>query len=422
MGIEMKCGKATKLIEPFIDGELDSERSEQLQAHLISCSACESRVSAMRATLDSIASLPAIEPTARESYRLMNRVRAEMDEPRPARIGHARLRLTAAAAVTILVAASIGTTWVVLSGGGTVTKVEVAQEEQEPVSFKGPVETSADINGKTASQLLASSVTSPSVTISGKDYAASELKSYRNDLGARLDFYASYWYPAAASGFDAATLANNQATLTTAIADQAAQAGKNPDEVKNAVSVALSQCDQTIPLLPCYAEQAKVGGKDAWLISMSGPEDYLLFKNQELPSAMFLASQGGGASLMISQSLLTQLASMFAPVYGGSNLTLSMSADANTDALDDSAPLSIAQTWLASDQQQQFQTFLRQLAAQSNNVDLIAALEGLNYDQLLMLLQGNWNGLAAQGIDLTKFLVPPKRLYAIDATTGNVIW
>lgn len=423
MGIDMKCGKATKLIGPFLDGELVRDKSEQLQAHIQSCPDCGGLLKTMSAMVDSLSSLATIEPSAQESYRLINRVRAEMQEPGPERVTRSRLRLTAAA-ITILVAASIGTTWAVLAGGEPATRVEVAPEEPQGGWFTGPVSAS-NLAGAARGQLVMANTTKPSVAVSATDYSASELKSFRNDLGTRLDFYSSYWYPALTSGLDTAGLAENQTKLTAQIADQAAQAGKNPDEVKQAIGAALSQSDQTIPLLPCYAEQAKVEGKDAWLISISGPEDYLLFTNQELPPSMYLAAQGGEASLKISETLLAQLATMLAPFYGTSYVSLQNNSFSD-QGVQGTTPLeqtlSTVQAELSPEQQQQFQVFMRQIAAQSNNLDLIAALEGLNYNQLLMLVQGNWSGLAEQGVDLTRFLVPPNRLYAIDTTSGAVIW
>jgi hypothetical protein len=426
----MKCTKFTELMGPFVDGELLAEECEGLEDHVRSCPLCESRLEAMRALTRALSSLPVIEPTPKESYRLMNRIRAEMESPSPARAGRARLRV-AAAALTLLVAASIGTTWVILAASGTATRVDVTSQEpgQTSVDEIAQQETGTQVLG----QLAMADTTKPATSVSEKDYSTADLKNFHQDLGARLDFYSSYWYPAATSGLNTADLTKNQEKLTQTIADQAAQAGKNPDEAKKAVDVALEQAKQSVPLLPCYAEQAKVEGKDAWLISLSGPEDYLLFSNQELPKAMYMAAQGGEASLRISETLLNQLAAMVAPFYANAyNSTQAQqpgtakssdtinSSTAQGDFLN--APISQLQGELSPEQQQQFQAFLRQVATQSNNLDLLSSLEGLNYEQLLMLIQGNWSGLAEQGVDLTHFLVPPKRLYAVDAASGAVIW
>jgi Putative zinc-finger len=431
----MKCTKFIKSIGPFIDGELVLQERDRLEGHLQSCPECKSRLENLKALRLSLSSLPEIEPTASESYRLMNRVRAEMAAPVPGKIGHARLRVTAAA-LTLLVAASIGTTWAILAQNEPAVQSGSTSEEPGLGVVDGMMEGAEAV---TTGQLAMVKATGPATSVTQNNYSTAELKSFRNDLGPRLDFYSSYWYPAVTSGLDTAALSENQARLTQAIGDQAAQSGKNPEEAKEAVNVALAEAQQSVPLLPCYAEQAKVDGKDAWLISLSGPEDYLLFSNQEMPKAMYMAAQGGEASLKISESLLNQLATMVAPFYaaayasaqqktdvlgGSSTPTSDSSTSTGTSGYESflDTPLSQLQGELSAEQQQQFQAFMRQLAAQSNNLDLLLSLQGLNYDQLLMLIQGNWSGLAAQGVDLTQFLVPPKRLYAVDPVSGTIIW
>lgn len=407
-------------MSPFIDGELAGKESSRLEEHLESCPDCDRRLKDTRAMVSYLSSLPVIEPTLEESYRLMNRVRAEMAEPGRMRPVHARLRVTAAA-ITILIAVSIGTTWAILAGGQAPTKVEVTSGGQDDSGWiSGPVSDSDTpaTTRPTQARLAMATMTQPSLSVSQKDYSPSDLKAFRNDLGTRLDFYSSYWYPASTGSLDAVGLTQKQGELTDVLAAQAGQAGKNPQEVKAAVKAALDHAGQEIPLLPCYAEQAKVEGKDAWLISVSGPEDYLLFSNKQLPSAMYLATQGGEPSLKISEALLQQLAGMLAPLYTG------VADTAGSPQSLEEMPILEVETKGATtpEQQRQFQSFLSQVAAQYNSLDLISALEGLNYEQLLMLVQGNWSRLAVEGVDLTEFLAPPKRLFAVDTATGTVIW
>lgn len=417
----MRCRKFTKLIGPFADGELGGAERDRLEDHLSSCPECESRLQAMIALTGSLSSLPPVEPTPRESYRLINRVRAEMDNPPAGRRSSVRVRV-ATVGLTVLVAAAITTTWAVLAGGETGTKVNVGSDQTSENWLTNSM--TPQVAGESTVKLAAASSTRPSLAVSQANYSTAELKSFHNDLGARIDIFSSYWYPALASGINNAELSQNQVSLTKALAEQASQAGKNPEEVTKAVTAALDEAKSEVPLLPCYAEQAKVDGKDAWLISISGPEDYLLFPNQELPRAMYLAAQGGQISLRINQSLLNELASLVAPFYTSSVSKKEVSREAGSQTQGDmpDLPISTIESSLTPEQQLQFQDFLRQIAAQSNNLALIPSLEALDYDQLLMLIQGNWAGLAAEGVDLTKFLLPPKRLYAVDAATDAVIW
>jgi hypothetical protein len=39
-----------------------------------------------------------------------------------------------------------------------------------------------------------------------------------------------------------------------------------------------------------------------------------------------------------------------------------------------------------------------------------------------MIIQGSWNTLGGGSLDLGDFLVPPKRLWAVDTLTGEVLY
>jgi Putative zinc-finger len=431
----MNCRKSFKLIGSYLDGELAPDDSSRMEEHLESCPRCMRQLEFLRGITLQLSLLPSIEPTAEERHQLINRVRREMTAPSAPKPMYGRVRVVATA-LSLLVAATVGLTWMVLGGGGTPTNIEVSQSEGE--SSNGMTGLTRGENLQTGAigtiTTPVSDVTQPSLVVSGKDYTPTELANFRNDLGTRLDFYSSYWYPASTSGAGAASLGEVQSKLTDDLAEKAAETGKNPDEVKSAVKTALAQAGNAT-LLPCYAEQAKVGGKDAWLVSLSGPEDYLLFPNQQIPSAMNIASRGGAVSLKISESLLRQLAAMLTPYSPGST-SAADKGQASTYGQDSGgqpqvtvdqsvAGQSTLGTSLATvtpEQQQDFQSFLRDLAAQGTSYDLIQALQGMNYQQLLMLVQGNWSALAADGIDLTDFLIPPQRLWAIDTATNTVIW
>jgi hypothetical protein len=429
----MRCKKAIRQIGPYIDGELIAPEAQEIREHLESCSDCAQSYIFMRSLVREVSSLPAIVPTPEETYRLMNLLRHEMAAPAPAKTGPRRIQVAAAALSMLVVATVAGITLAVWGGGGTTVVVEERGAEGESVALSegdnmGSETLTAGVWSNTAIA-TAASVAHPDVVVSSQEYDAADLEDYRNDLGTRLDFYSAYWYPASRSDVEPSSIVELQQDLTGDLAAQAAAAGQNPAELEQAVAAAMEQTDST-PVLPCYAERAKVDGKDAWLISVSGPEDYLLFPNQQRPPAMILASLGGEESLNISESLLRELASVLADQYGTdmplfpagvvknqSNLDLSASTE-------DASPSMPEETTGAATpgEEAEFQAFLRELAAQGTSLDLVSALEGLNYEQLLMLLHGDYTALAADGVNLSDFLTPPKRLYAVDCASGDILW
>ena len=439
----MRCKEALKLTGPYVDGELAGAESSRLEKHLESCRDCTCRLSFIRGLAHEIASLPAIEPTAEESIRLMNRIRGEMAAPAAHKPAARRVRL-ATAALSLLVAVTVGVTWAIWGGGGPATNVEVTSVEGGEPSGETKFESTTGMEPHAGwpadAGTISTAMTRPSLVVSGNEYTPKELETFRNDLGTRLDFYSTYWYPAGSTNVQAAGIEQIRQDLVDDLSQQAQAAGRNPEELKKAIQAALAQeGDNT--LLPCYAELAKMAGKDVWLVSMSGPEDYLLFPDPQLPPAMYLASRGGETSLKISEALLKELASRLAPYYGSSTAPL-YPAETNAGpgvrggvgqggAANGQPPASTEGTGgtqgetLTPEQEERqraFQTFLRDLAAQGNNLDLINALERLNYEQLLLLLQGNWSALAAEGVNLADFLAPPKRLWVIDAASDAVIW
>jgi len=429
----MRCRKATKLIGPYIDGELTAPEAEEIRKHLETCDDCAQMYIAMRSLVRDVSSLPAIVPTPEETYRLMNRLRREMAAPVPARTGARRIQVAAAALSVLVMATVAGVSLAVWGGGGTTTVVEESGAESGSVALgeeteKGLEPLTASVWNDAALE-AAASVARPDVVVSSQEYDAGDLEDYRNDLGTRLDFYSAYWYPASRSDVEPDTIAQLQEDLTSNLAEQAAAEGQDPAELQEAVAAALEQSDST-PVLPCYAERAVVDGKDAWLVSVSGPEDYLLFPDQQRPSAMILASLGGETSLKISESLLRELASVLADQYG-TDMPLypsgtlkdqyTLNADASTREVAPPAT-GVSDEDVTKGADEEFQAFLRKLAARGTNLDLVSALDGMNYEQLLMLLHGDWAALAADGVNLSDFLVPPQRLYAVDCASGQVVW
>ncbi len=433
----MRCRSALKRIGPFIDGELTAAEAKALREHLGACASCSRRCALMRSLIREVSSLPAIVPTPEETYRLTNRLRREMAQPAPPAPARRRVQL-ATAALTLLVLATVaGIGLAVWSGGGPTPIAEEAALEGvdggQAARSAHPSD-AGDRGGDTARQGLEVATARPALISSGREYAAADLEDFRNDLGTRLDFYSAYWYPAPGTPPQSAALKRLQGDLTADLAEQAAAAGHEPDELERAVTAALTQAGDK-PVLPCYAELARMEGKEVWLISVSGPEDCLLFHDRDKPPAMALASLGGEESLKINESVLRELAAWLAPSGNGSAPALPVKVPKNERAVDgDVAAEEAPDAGLAAGvegaspdgetarEAEDFQSFLRRLAAQGTSLDIISALKKLSGDQLLLLLQGNWAALAAESVNLGDFLAPPQRLWAVDRSSGTVLW
>ncbi len=435
----MRCRKVTRQIGPYTDGELSELEAREIREHLEACRDCAQRYALTRSILRDVASLPAIVPTPEESYRLMNRLRREMAEPVPSGAGRRRLQVAAAAISLLVVATVAGVTLAVWGGGGPTTVVEESAtgEAISSESFNEAGQPGTSLPGGEALErgFAAATMTAPELVVSEREYTPEELESFRNDLGTRLDFYSTYWYPACGGAADVAALEKLQADLVEDMAAQAAAAGRDPGELERAVAAVLAEEAGDL-VLPCYAELARMDGKDTWLVSVSGPEDYLLFPDQQRPPSMFLVSMGGEESLEISESLLRQLAAMLAPSSERDSFSIpagtykglqdsqrdSAAGDAASEAGEGTGEREEQENALSPQSQGDFQSFLRSLAAQGTSLDLISALEGLNYEQMLMLLNGDWGSLAADGVNLGDFLAPPQRLQAVDCISGEIVW
>ncbi|MDD5667599.1 MAG: hypothetical protein PHS26_09880, partial [Actinomycetota bacterium] len=380
--------------------------------------------------------LPTIVPTPEESYRLANVLRRKMAQPlAPSRV-YSRGQLAAAAFSALVLATVTGVSLAVWSGGSPVTVTEETSSDEvavgeltEPGSEPG-TESAAGETVETGGALAA--LARPSLVASGAEYASADLDDFRNDLGTRLDFYSTYWYSDPTTVSQPATLKRLQADLTADLAAQAAAGGHDPAELERAVTTVMEQAGST-PVLPCYVERAKVEGKEVWLISASSPEDYLLFPDPQQPPAMVLASLGGIEGLKVSESLLREMAARLAPYKnGGAALQPDNTKDRDeayeSGGTAEEVPVAeneaegTAGDADATAVEEDFQSFLRRLAAQGTSLELISALRGLNYEQIVMLLQGNWSALAADGVNLSDFLTPPQRLWAVECASGAVVW
>lgn len=436
-GRKMRCAKAVRLIGPYIDGELAPPESARLRGHLESCEGCSRQLEFMRGFIREVSSLPAIVPTPDESHRLLNRVRREMAAPATPK--PATRRVQAAAALSILVVGTaVGVSLALWGGGEPAPQVKVVstreEKPSEPPQGEGTAAGESHAESQVSSQDLvaATAITQPSLVISEREYSPADLETFRNDIGTRLEFYSTYWYPYSGTPAEKAAYGQLQQRLVDDLARQAEETGKDSAGLREAVTAALAQAgDET--LLPCYAELARVEGREAWLVSASGPEDYLLFPDPQMPPALHLATRGGEESLKVSEALLKELASRLAPYYASSTApalptgttTAGPQAEGVQEGASGGSPPTPSDTGGEAkprEAEEQFKSFLRDLAAQGNSLEVISALEGLNYRQLLLLLQGDWAALAAGGVDLADFLVPPQRLWAVDASSREILW
>lgn len=430
----MKCKKAEKLLGPYLDGELDGGTARELGSHLGSCSRCAHSLERMRSLLGLLADLPLVVPTDLESQRLLNRIRQEMSSPPvPFRTPiSSRLVHAGIAAVAILVALAMGITWPLMRSREPAVTVQEAPQVEETLPGEGMISGTEAGGEETAALEVIPATESaipvrPSLYVSQKEYTVDELADFRNDLGARLAFYSAYWYPLAEDA-GAASLAALQEELVDDLARQASDAGQDPEEIKRSVASALDR--EGAPLLPCYAEMARVNGTDCWLISLSGPEDYLLFSNPQVPSAMHLVTMGGEESLKMNEALVQDLADRLLPgvnlvsVYystGGGRAAENVPAEAGESTGEGPAtPESKAEQEALA--RARFQAFLEELAARGTSLDLVASLQRLNYEQLMLLVHDDWASLASEGVNLSDFLVPPKRLWAVERATGGIVW
>lgn len=432
----MKCKQAEKLLGPYLDGELDVGTAREVGNHLGSCPRCSHSLDRMRSLLAALAALPRVAPTELETRRLLNRLRSETPSPAvPFRIPritapYRRLVTAGIAAIAVLALLAMGITWPLLrqrEPSVTVQEVPQATETTSGDRLSGTEAGEGETAGPQVVTATASAIAvRPSLALSQKEYTGAELADFRNDLGSRLAFYSAYWYPIEA-GAEGAFLPGLQKELVNDLALQASAAGLDAEELKRCIASALDR--EGAPLLPCYAELAKVNGTECWLISLSGPEDYLLFPDPQVPPSMHLAAMGGEESLKISEALIQDLADRLlpgvklGPAYYGRGEEKSaeeIPAGAVESAAEEPAtPESGAGRGKA---EAVFQAFLEELAAGGTSLDVVTSLRRLNYEQLMLLVHGDWASLARQGVNLSDFLVPPKRLWAVERAGGAIIW
>jgi len=94
----MRCSKARKLIEKYVDSELDDALARGLRSHLSSCAACAGKESRVRAVLGLLNQWSAVEPEGRFEALLARversdeRIRGQADRhmPSPRKWGFSR--------------------------------------------------------------------------------------------------------------------------------------------------------------------------------------------------------------------------------------------------------------------------------------------------------------------------------------------
>lgn len=433
----MKCKKAENLLGPYLDGELDIGTAREVGRHLDSCSRCAQSLDRMRFLLAALTDLSPVAPTELETRRLLTRLRSETTSPAPPfRIPHIpafyrRLVPAGIAAATILALLAMGITWPLLRQREPAVTVQEAPQAEE--KLPGDRLSEAETGAKETADLevipTAESAlpVRPSLAVSQKEYTGAELADFRNDLGSRLSFYSAYWYPLGGD-VAAASLVDLQKAVVKDLAGQASAAGQDAGELKRCIASALDR--EKAPLLPCYAELAKVNGTECWLISLSGPEDYLLFPDPQVPPSLHLAAVGGEESLKISEVLIQDLADRLLPglnlgsayyITGGEKAAESGLAESGASA--GQGPVTPERkAGQEADARAKFQAFLEELVAEGTSLDVVASLQRLNYEQLMLLLHGDWASLAREGVNLSDFLVPPKRLWAVERAGGGIVW
>ncbi len=421
----MRCRKALRLLGPLLDGELKGEVAGIVRRHVEECASCARRFSELQSLVRELTALPEIVPTEDESIRLLRRLRLEMTAPSQPHPRHLRLR-TAAVTACILAAVFTVVTWALVTGGrGKAPPEEInaargtAIEETASgmTSGRGEAQTSAPYP-----QVAGELAVRPLLLLSQKEYSSNELESYREDLGTRMAFYSAYWYPLSGD-VDSPLLPTLQEKLISDLLEQASRSGLNPEELRKAIETSLAQGGQN--LLPCQAELSRLQGREVWLVSLSGPEDYLLFPDPQMPPALHLAAWGGSESLKLSDAFVKELAERLLPL--GNRIAVSCSSGEYRGEGKEGSPETGqgkqgGEGMVPETAEEDFQAFIRELAAQGSSMDAVSALQKLNYEQILMLLQGEWAALASSGVNLSDFLVPPHRLWAVDRATGQILW
>lgn len=70
----MECPKAFRLLNPFLEGDLERARSRQVQEHLASCSVCRAEMEGLKWSLALLEGLPSLVPPPVLASRVMARV------------------------------------------------------------------------------------------------------------------------------------------------------------------------------------------------------------------------------------------------------------------------------------------------------------------------------------------------------------
>ncbi len=416
----------------LLEGEPGGEAYPGVREHLAACADCARRFRLLGEVVGELSRLPRVLPDPTETERLFLRLREaySLTAPRPpaARSMRPAVRWVAVAASLAVLAVAV-TSWALVDGRRAAPPVIESVEGQGPAGVparEAGVEASTlslqDIYPSNAEELAVR----PVLVLSGREYSTADLHSYSEDIGQRMAFYSAYWYPIAGDT-RSPYLSRLQGQLVDDLARQAQQAGLNPEELRGALASVLGGEERA--LLPCRAELVRLEGKEAWLFSLSGPEDYLLFPDPQVPAALSLAARGGEESLKLSQSLLQELAAYLLPRGQAVSATglddVDAAEAAGSPGETDGAgrePAATGEEASEKESEREFQAFLREMAARGNPAEVLAALRELNYQQLLLLLQGDWTSLASRGVDLSEFLLPPRRLVAVDRAGGRLLW
>lgn len=126
----MSCERIESRIIPYVDGRLKENERQDMEKHLVACSACRVRVNEFRAVSGLLDELPVIEPSSAFDTRVHALVAAEP----PKRSWFAWLtpspRIAFAASLLLVATLGVGMNWWKDSGNGSVANNTEVEEQQ----------------------------------------------------------------------------------------------------------------------------------------------------------------------------------------------------------------------------------------------------------------------------------------------------
>jgi hypothetical protein len=435
----MRCGKAGKHLGSYLDGELQDPLRTSLEKHLRVCPKCARRAEDLRRMADVLSSFSEVRPGETERARIRARIKEAMRErkeiPLPAPTVRWKLQVAAAASLILLAVAAVGLA-VSLLPGGTVIPEETTGPEKEAggtLYLEGTEATAAETTDEEEAPERTTGgetafLSSPSLALTDREYSREELRTYQEDLAARMEFYNAFWKPYLEGDPETPDPGEVQETLLAGLQEEAVRAGMDPSPIMEAVNAALADSTRK-DLLPCYVEVARLEGRDVCLVSLSGPGDGALFPQPGSLLYTLASREDGEAAIAHTESLLKELAREMCPSCGGAIPAPQASAAGEASMEEDgivpaegAAPAPGAGAGAAAPNRVDLKSLARELVAGNNAPALAEFLREGGYEALLLLLQGKWKALGEGDPSLSDLLNIPKNLLAVDLHTGEIIW